>query len=284
MGTQYHAFHSPMKSPYSRLLMAATALIPMTGISNAAIILQDNFTYVDNGTGTNDLNNNLANRQAGSTGTYNWNKTNGTASDSQLGNPSTSAGQPGGTSNRDYMLLAFGGAATSTLELNATVAAGSPISIGFDMFIAPSASDQWIAFNLTSSITHNGFPTVGANNFAFLVKSLSTSTMEVFPGTTGGQAISGAAAGSGTSFTLLLTNTAGTGSAFDGTGSVVHLYRGATQIGTYNPGQFTTEYMTFRAYNGLSGIDNLVVQTVPEPTAALLGSLGLLALARRKRA
>lgn len=255
----------------------------MTGVSSAAVLLQDNFTYVDNGTGTNDLNNNLAARQAGSPTTQTWTKTNGTAADSQIGNPSTTAGQPAGT-GPDYMLLAFNGAATSSLVLNSTVAAGMPVSISFDMFIAPSASDLWVAFNLTSSATHNGFPTVGANNFAFLLKSLATNTIEVFPGTTSGTPVSGAAAGSGTSFTLLLTDTLGTGSAFDGNGSFVTLSRGSTTLGTYNVGNLTTEYMTFRAYNGLSGIDNLVVQTVPEPTAALLGSLGLLALARRRRA
>ena len=90
--------------------------------------------------------------------------------------------------------------------------------------------------------------------------------------------------------TVTLSGTGGVGSAFDGGGSVVNYKVGATNLGTFTLAQQSAAYMTF----GLEGapspsvaifkIDNLSVNAIPEPGAALLGGLGMLALLRRRRA
>ncbi len=76
---------------------------------------------------------------------------------------------------------------------------------------------------------------------------------------------------SGNTFRIVLSNSAGTGSAFNGNGSKATLYNGATLVGTYPLSQLSTGdgYLGFAAnpYNGswnLTRIDNLGIELVSD--------------------
>lgn len=89
--------------------------------------------------------------------------------------------------------------------------------------------------------------------------------------------------------TITLSGTGGVGSAFNGNGSLAQVQIGSTNIGTFALGQKSDAFLTFSASNNTSqfgggNFDNLSVSAVPEPSAALLGGLGALALLRRRRA
>ncbi|TAE92148.1 MAG: hypothetical protein EAZ81_03790 [Verrucomicrobia bacterium] len=95
------------------------------------------------------------------------------------------------------------------------------------------------------------------------------------------------------SIKLVISDTAGTGSGFNGitNGALVETFINGTSQGavaktlTANDG-----YLTFRGNPagwaggwGLGYVDNLSVSVVPEPSAALLGCMSMLAFLRRKR-
>jgi len=42
-------------------------------------------------------------------------------------------------------------------------------------------------------------------------------------------------------------------------------------------------YLTFASNSANLAVDNLIISTIPEPSAALLGGFGLLVLLRRRR-
>jgi hypothetical protein len=90
--------------------------------------------------------------------------------------------------------------------------------------------------------------------------------------------------------TVTLSGAGGVGSAFNGNGSVVNYRVGGNDLGSFTLAQQTAGFMTFGidapsgAYTGIFKIDNLSVTAVPEPSAALLGGLSVLALLRRRRA
>jgi hypothetical protein len=75
----------------------------------------------------------------------------------------------------------------------------------------------------------------------------------------------------GNTFRIVLSNTAGTGSAFNGGGSKAMLYNGSTFVGTYTLPQLTSGdgYISFAAnpYNGswnITHIDNLSIELVSD--------------------
>jgi hypothetical protein len=266
---------------------ACFAVLAMTANSQATILFSDNFTVGATPDSTN-INYNLAGRQAGTSGTQNWN---GFGTNAQVGN-TTVVGQPGGTSNGDYLLLAYEGkAALTTFALNSTTVT-APLLISFDMFNGTNPND-WTSFTLTDSVPttgwgygNSGFPVMsGYDEIGFRKEGDGTNgNSDMYTGGVGDHFVNL----SGNSFSFLLTGTDGTGSAFAGNGTQVKLMNGATIIGTYNLAQqMTTSYITFGANVGqIGGIDNLLVQTVPEPSTwvMMLGGLGMLTMFRRRRA
>jgi len=86
----------------------------------------------------------------------------------------------------------------------------------------------------------------------------------------------------------VISDASGTGSAFDaGTGNaMVKFYRNNQLQRTFTGLTFGANdgFINMEAAGNVNGFfDNLSVQAIPEPSAALLGGLGLLAMLRRRR-
>jgi hypothetical protein len=241
--------------------------------AKAAILLSDDF--IATGTpDTNDINYNLLGRQTGTLATESWNK----VGNVQVGN-ATDVGQPGGTGG-NYLLSAFGGIAGLSTALNSTTVT-APLLISFDMFNgALPTTYSWTSFTLTNAqlpanpIVSNsnefGFQKFGDGNYS--ANTVSTGATTSAPAT-------------GDSFSVLLTDTAGTGSAFSGNGTVLILKNGGTTLQTFSLAQMTETYISFNTRGEqVGGIDNLVIQTVPEPSTWLmiLGGVGVLTMFRRR--
>lgn len=265
------------------LALLAAALPFLTETTSAVVLLTDNFTVTSN---SQNVNQELAGRQGGTMAPLTY--TSSTNNHHQVGNSATDVGQPGGAPNSNFVLLATNGWFRSDMDVGGS--AIGPLTIGFDLYVRGTnpgggAADRWGAFTLRAD--SDGWPIAGAGEFGFLIRG--NGGMQVFQN---GASIN--PAGWDTAnfamadrWTLTFSNTAGTGSAFNGTGSQVTLMNGSTTIGTLALGQLNSTGLKlgFRNYeNRYVGIDNLSVSTVPEPAAALLvpAALGLMALRRRK--
>jgi len=271
-----------MKKP---VLYFATLAPLLFTASQAAVVFTDNFSAY--GVNSLDVNLNLPAtdgaplptdnvRQGGTVGAWRYTEVYGNDADTQIGN-ATPANQAGGASDPDYMLLAYYSAVTCDLPLDDTIAQGQPLTISFDLGAAlpPGATNDtnWIAFRLgdpgTATID-NTWPVVGAaTGWAFLYRI--NQQLQVFP--TGGAGTSYPAVTSG-HFTIVLTDTAGTGSPFVGNGTTIKFYSGTTLIDTYpSSSQFSQVFMNFRSQAAFSSLDNLKVETglpnFSSPTAPL---------------
>lgn len=228
---------------------------------SGAPLITDNFSATGNPTNT-DLNYNLANRQTGSLATQSWTST----GNMQVGNP-TVVSQPVGT-NGDYLLLASAGAAANNASLAATPLSSAnvtgPLKISFDMFRGNSGTDQtvWTSFALRS-VANNAQPNgVAAGEIGFLYRRGSgiqifnnNATVGDFATTTGGD-----------SFAFYLTDLAGTGSPFGGTGARLVVTQGGVVLGRYTLGAALSgnRYISFGNTGGIvGGVDNLAVTQTP---------------------
>ncbi len=273
-------------------LMVAASLPLLTPSASAVVLLTDDFT-VTSGNSQN-VNQDLAGRLGGSLAAgYITSGVAYTASVNdhhQVGNNSTDVGQPGGAPNSNYVLLAFNGSFQTSLDVAAT--ATGPVTIEYDLYLdgtnpGGGAADKWAAVTLRSAAAVDGWPVVGAGEFGFLTRA--DGRMQGFQGAyPGAWDADPAALGFATAdhWKLVFTDSAGTGSAFNGNGSQVTFINGATTLGTVTLNQLNSSdlHLTFRNLdNRFAGVDNLSISTVPEPSAALLlSSVGLMALLRRR--
>jgi len=183
--------------------------------------------------------------------------------------------------NGGAMLLVGNTGYGSTVSLNynfATLAnlANSPLKIRFDGWVDGTTNAScWFSFAIGS-----------AQNINVLS---SSAKFAINPTLNGGGNVwsNGVAIGnlslSVSNYTVVLANTAGTGSAFNGSGSVASLYNGSTLLGTYTLSQLGNGdgYISFAAnpYNGswnLAHIDNLSISNCSGtlPTCLLSDNFG----------
>ncbi len=236
-------------STYTGATTVNTGTLKLSG----TLLLTDNFTANGN-PNTYDLNYNLANRQSGSSATKSWTP----SGNAQVGN-ATDVGQPGGTGNADYLLLAFGASATlGGMPLSSANVAG-PLKITFDMFKgSTSTPDKWTSFAMSS--TGSGWPVANSGEFGFLYRNNTgiqifnnTNLVQNFSSTTGGD-----------SFGFYLADAAGTGSPFSGNGTRLIVTQGGSVLGSYalDTGMGTS-YLAFGTDGGdpgmIGGVDNLTV-------------------------
>ena len=184
-----------------------------------------------------------------------------------------------------------------TLNLAETLA-GTMVTTSADYITFANTNDTPIqfTFDVDSSLADvtgfivgdGGWYSSSGGTFGAYVRSSGFS--DVFTGTT--KVVNNTNLGSSTiTIKLELRDTLGTGSAFDGGGSVAQLWAGATDLGSFTLPQLTTTNgkFAFASYDGNTAInsgkvDNFsITATIPEPGAALLGGLGMLALLRRRR-
>ena len=259
--------------------LACLALLLFVGSAPAAVLLYDNFTVLPGGVGNQDVNQGIATgRQTGplasvSSGffsTYTFG-----ADHHQVGNTTTDVGQPGGAPNSAYVLLALGGG-TFQSDLDIANVSTGPLTIDVDMYNnganpGGGADTQWVA--LTLGVPGNTGPNSGgAGEFGFLKRA--NGGVQVFQN---GSDIAGGALdviGTATAdhWKLTFTDTAGTGSAFNGNGSKVTIQNGANVLGTYTLNQLKSSGLRlgFKCDNNrFAGIANLQISGTLAPAPAL---------------
>ena len=237
---------------------AALTAFTIAGSASATVLLTDNFNSSSrNGASFND-NSALTADQSGSLITV----------------PCALGGSPysdGASMTLNMQGNGWGGEWASPDHNFATDAnsANKPLEIQFDMwFDSSNDNNSWICFSLDST------------------KGALLSGYNFYKRQSEGQH----------NYKLVISDTVGTGSGFNGiaNGAKVEFFiDNASQGTTVNTLATDGGYITFHALPGywagygatwgLGHVDNLTVSLVPEPSAALLGSLGMIALLRRRR-
>lgn len=261
----------------SQTLCGLAALLALSAAPASAVVLfTDNFT-VDANVNNPNYQSTLG-RQGGTLAPLNYiERVAGAGNQEQVGNASTFPG------NSNALLAAFGGAVRIDYNF-ATIP--QPIEIRFDGIVSNGASGDatnWISLNIGRTNQDN-FVTTGEFGILFRANGGTQYFDHSGSGITG---VSGTNIGFNTftDYRIVLSDTAGTGSAFAGNGSVVTYYQGGNLLGTINIGQLsnTAGYIGLGA-TSIGGFDNLQISTVPEPSACgIAGLAALVALRRRRR-
>lgn len=232
--------------------LACAALLGIINSASADVLLSDNFNFVS--AGSQDLNQDLAVRQTGPLALTTYT---GGQDHHQVNNTTTDVGQPGAPGYGGYVLTALNGNWQSDLDI-AGISTGT-LTIEFDMYELTNSSTEWGACSLRAPGT--AFPVAAADEFGFLRRR--NGGMQVFQNGN----VSGTAAWDTANFALdphwklIFTDTAGTGSAFNGNGSKVTMINGTAWTNTLTLGQLKRNIkLGWNASgSGFAGIDNLVV-------------------------
>lgn len=252
-----------MKSTYHLLrvsaLAAASLFLAATSASAQTILLSDVFEE-DNQIRDN-FNANLGTTQTGTLAPMTYTLADG---------PQSWAAQHG---HGGRMLLAGYNAPTSQsvyASLNHNFAAdanslNAPLEIKFNIEVSVTADNSnWATIALGAS--QNLFVNDGANKFSSLFRD-NGETQQFASGTLAGNTMTFT---DGDQITLLLSDTDGTGSAFNGNGSVAKIYINSELKGTFTDlGLGASDgYISFQAFQAQGFYDNLVVTaltTSPAP-------------------
>ncbi|MBN8459356.1 MAG: PEP-CTERM sorting domain-containing protein [Verrucomicrobia bacterium] len=247
------------------------------GTSQAGtLLLSDNFDEAGGSYSSYTFNNGLAQTQSGSLATITY---------TTIGNDWAVQHSNGGR-----ILVANGGNGTGGASLNHDFAAdanaaGQALQISFTIGSVDSYADasRWIHFNIASQQNL----AVADGNVGLGVYFRKSGEALLI---SGGSGLPVSATWSpDDAITITLSGTGGTGSAFNGNGSVATVSVGSTNLGSFTLAQQSSAYLSFGAFSysndqfGVGTFDNLQVSLVPEPGTTVLGSLGLLGLFRRRR-
>ena len=260
----------------TRPLTLCLALMSCAAISsNAAVLFSDNFDATSNQSPNDQITN--PGRQGGSLATLGYIQ----SGNVQIGNLTTLPPGPGSDLG-DEFLAAFGGRAYINYDFsNQTM----PIEISFRGLISSNSNTgttNWLSVSV-GDVT--GTPFVNGANVASILFRANGGT-EVW--NHGSNAPGGSIAAPGfdvwSDYRVVLSDTAGSGSAFGSGGSRADYYVNGVLLGTLNINQLTAGdgFIGFAA-DRIVGYDNITISTVPEPSAALIGFGGLTCLALRRR-
>lgn len=260
------------------ILLAATLTSLTAGANAATLLFADNFNESPANELASTFNDNLAATQsgtivAGGPISYTVSGTGNAAQHSNGGNQLTLANFGDGNAGRVSLNNNF---ATQANSLDLAVVFSVQVKS-----ITNFASDtsEWVSFSVGSS--QNQFITGGVAGALFRANGGTEAWI-------GGSSAAGPTWNADDYITITLSGTGGVGSAFDGGGTVATMQIGSTNIGTFTISQQSDAFVNFWASSpggnfGVGNFDNLSVTAIPEPGAALLGGLGLLALLRRRR-
>ncbi len=259
-------------------ILCGLALLTCTAVSSGATLLfTDNFDATGPGSPNDQITN--PGRQGGSLATLGYLQ----AGNVQIGNTTTLPPSPG-SGVGDEFLAAFAGTAyinhdfsTQTVPLEITFR-------GLVSSIANTGTDNWLSFSVGNA---TGIPFVnGANVSSILFRANgATEVWNHGSNTPGG---TGAAPGFDvwSDYKVVLSDTAGTGSAFGSGGSRADYYINGSLLGTLNMNQLVAgEGFIGFASDRIVGYDNVSISAIPEPSSVILGISGLagLVLLRRRK-
>ncbi|WP_265595123.1 hypothetical protein [Haloferula sp. BvORR071] len=258
-------------------LLALALLAGAASSSNAVVLFTDNFDATSNQTPNDQINN--PGRQGGSLATLGYLQANNV----QIGNTATLPPSPG-SGLGDEFLAAFGGTAYVNYDFSTQTLPLEISFLGLISSIANTGPTSWVSVTVGDA---TGVPFVNGGNVSSVLFRANGGT-EVW--NHGANAPGGTYTAPGfdvwTDYKIILSDTAGTGSAFGSGGSRMDYYANGVLLGTLNITQLTAGqgYIGFAA-DRIVGYDNLSIATVPEPSAALVGVSGLagLLLLRRRR-
>ncbi|MFM2298337.1 MAG: hypothetical protein RL117_2044 [Verrucomicrobiota bacterium] len=229
------------------------------GTSNYGVLIRDNFNVTGGSGDVSSFNSGISQSQSGILSPQAY----------------TAIANGGGGwkaqhSNGDRLLVASDVAGAGSVSMNRNFATdanatNSSLSISFQILEVSNYPDptMWTQFNVSSS------QNLDAGNGSVGIASLfrrngGTGILGASPTLVSGSGFTNWA--NGDQLTMTFTNTAGTGSAFNGNGSRVNIQLNGSTVGTYSISQQTAAYLTFSAYNyggdfGLGTFDNLSVRT-----------------------
>jgi hypothetical protein len=289
----------------SNLLLSGLVTICLTSSADAAVLFFDNFTTSGQ---SNDVNFEYSSgRQAGTLGSVQYRQGNGAFSSTLTGTIADEATNGVATQVSDNsapgtLWLTGGTLASVSLEHNFTENAGvggyTSISFTVDPITASlGTSGDWAAITLgagdNSAYGSSGtgargqFITNAGAHFGILFRD--NGQYQVFNGSSfiGGETYD-ATPEVGTTHAVEIRITGLVdGNAWDGSGDSqidVYVDGALTPFFTYTKtGGYTDNFITLESFGGNSQFDDFQISVVPEPSAALLGGLGLLGWMRRRR-
>ena len=284
---QKHSVAFPAAWLATAFLAAAflAAIASMTvSTASAALLFSDNFVVTSNSQNVNQET--PGTRQSGplaSSSAYVLGPDH-----HQVGNTETDVGQPGGVADGNHVLLAFNGWFQSSFPIDAALANGGPLTISFDMYKRSNpfrgADDNWGSFSLRAP--GDPWPVANSGEFGWLFRNNGGVQMFQTVSDQGTYDVPGSFSSS--HWDMTFTNTALTGSAFNGSGSVLRMKNGAGAAINVPLNQLNSTGLVLGFRNldsAFVGIDNLTINggAVPEPATVVLLAAGLGAATFRRR-